>query len=378
MPKNARRSKPLPARACPAILGALEADATYSLMRLGRSLAIAAGALVLLGAPAGYSAYWFALAGQVEQGIARWEAQRRAEGYTVAHGPAERGGFPFALAFTLPRPHIARPDPPLEWRAETLTLKAKPWALKQLTFDFPGKHTLAGTADGQPRLIDAVLGSGSLDLLFDGRGRADAAALNAAGVDARLAGAADRFQVASIRAVARRLPMVGPGAVSLETDSRIAGLVLPERQGGPLGRDISLVSALANVIGQAPEDGTRAAAIKWRDSGGYVEIKETHIVWGKIEIKGSGTARLDADLQPNLRLDSQVRGGDALIDALLATGQMRLPEAIIAKGVLGALSRPAGDGGPPVLRVPITVRDGGRLYLGPVRIWRFAPLVWRQ
>ena len=146
----------------------------------------------------------------------------------------------------------------------------------------------------------------------------------------------------------------------------------------PTDRRIAMLGLMANVIGQAPEDGTRAAAVKWRDAGGYIEIKEATIVWGRIEIKGTGTARLDADLQSNIRLDSQVRGADALIDAMVQTGQMRVPEAIIAKGVLGALSRPAADGGPPVLRVPLSVRDGNRLYLGPVRMWRFPPLLWRQ
>ncbi len=346
-------------------------------MRVGRSLAIAAGALVLLGAPAGYAAYWFALAGQVEQGIARWEAQRRAEGYAIGHGPAERGGFPLALSFTLPRPQIARPDPPLEWRAEALTLSAKPWQLHDLVLEFPGKHSLAGVADGQPKLIDAVLGTGRLDLRFDERGRASAAAFNATAIDARLAGTPDRLRVATARAVARRVPSTAPADVTLETDSRLDGIDLPPDKAGPLGPRITTIGLLANVIGQAPEDGTRAAAVKWRDSGGYIEIKETTIVWGRVEIRGSGSARLDADLQPNIRLDSQVRGGDALIDAMVQTGQMRVPEAIIAKGVLGALSRPASDGGPPVLRVPLSVRDGNRLYLGPVRLWRFPPLLWR-
>ncbi|MGQ0677516.1 MAG: DUF2125 domain-containing protein, partial [Rhodospirillales bacterium] len=93
-------------------------------MRSARTLAIAAAALVFLGLPAGYTAYWFALAGRLEQGIARWEAERRAEGYAVARGPIGRGGFPLALTFTLPSPQIARPDPPLQWQAEALSLSA--------------------------------------------------------------------------------------------------------------------------------------------------------------------------------------------------------------------------------------------------------------
>jgi hypothetical protein len=346
-------------------------------MRPGRLIAIAALALVLVGLPAAYLAYWLALASQVEQGIGRWKDQRRAEGYAIAHGATERGGFPLALSFLFPHPHIKRLDPPLEWRAEALTLSAAPWRLNEMTIEFPGRHSLAGAVDGQPQLIDAVLGAGRLDLRFDERGRAGAASLNASALDAAFAGTDDRVRVASLRAVAHRVPSSAPADVTLQADARLDGIDLPPAKAGPLGPRIATAGLIANVIGQAPEDGTRAAAMRWRDAGGYIEIKELTIVWGRVEIKGAGTARLDAELQPNIRLDGQVRGGDALIDAMVQTGQMRLPEAIIAKGVLGALSRPAPDGGAPVLRVPLTVRDGNRLYLGPVRMWRFPPLLWR-
>ena len=346
-------------------------------MRPARIIAIAAAALVVLGAPAAYTAYWFALGGQVELGIQRWETDRRAEGYVIKHGPMQRGGFPFALSFTIPQPEIARPDPPLAWRAETLTVSAKPWALQDVSFRFPGRHELAGPVDGKPRLIDAAIGDGQLDVLFDGRGRALAAQLDLKQVEAKFADTGELFRIAAARSVMRRRAMTAVTDVSLETDTKITGLVLPAAQAGPLGPEIAAINALANVIGQAPENGTREAAARWRDAGGYIEIKEAQLVWNRVDIRGTGTARLDATLQPDIRLDGRVRGVDTLIDALVATGQMRVPESILAKGVLAGLSRPADDGGPPVLRVPISVREGNRVYLGPVRVGRMQPLVWR-
>jgi hypothetical protein len=72
-----------------------------------------------------------------------------------------------------------------------------------------------------------------------------------------------------------------------------------------------------------------------------------------------------------------VRGGDALIDALLASRQLSFAEALLAKAALMGLQRPAEDGGAPYLRLAVTIRDGNRIYLGPVRVGRLPPLQWR-
>jgi len=121
---------------------------------------------------------------------------------------------------------------------------------------------------------------------------------------------------------------------------------------------------------------TASLAIR-TDSGGFVEIKEIQLNWGQVELKGAGNLRLDGALQPVLRLDTRMRGWDALIDALVIQGQLKFTEALLAKGALALLAKPADDGGPPALRVPISVRDGNRVYLGPVRIWRLPQVQWR-
>jgi hypothetical protein len=365
-------------------------------MNAVRKLGFATAAVTALAAVAGAAGYWHMVAAEAEDRLAQWEAERRAEDIVVSHGPPARSGFPFALVLKLPDFEIARGGRyPLRWRSQSITAEVNPWMLGDATFAFPGKHALLVPVDGKPRPLDVTLGEGRLDVGLDGRGRPRAAALNLGQIDARLADTGDRYGIAAARVVARRpqaaggpgaalsqaagrAPAAGGGAaVELETDTRIAGLMLPPQQAGPLGPEIKTINVLADVIGPMPVAPTQAEAQRWRDAGGYIEIKDAQIVWGRLEIRGTGTARLDAELQPNVRLDSRVRNGDAIIDALVATGQMRVPEAILAKAALAALSRPADDGGPPVLRVPITVRDGNRLYLGPVRIARLPALVWR-
>jgi hypothetical protein len=58
-----------------------------------RTLIPVASAIVIVAILGGYTAWWFTLAGRVEDGVARWATERRAEGWTVQHAPIQRGGF---------------------------------------------------------------------------------------------------------------------------------------------------------------------------------------------------------------------------------------------------------------------------------------------
>lgn len=349
-------------------------------MRSPRSLSFVVAILLPVVAAIAYAVFWFVMANRVEAGIARWEEERRAEGWTVSHGAIARGGFPFALELGMPKPELRRGgDQPLAWRGEFLSASIRPWAIHDLTFRFPGKHLLEIPAGGKSRLMEVVMRDATLDLRVDERGRTQAAALNFAGFDARFPDNGDRYQIETARLAMRRHPVdpAQPAALSYETDSRIERLIVPPAQAGVMGQEITLIASLANVMGPPPGGPTAAAVTAWRDAGGYLEVKDYQMSWGKLQIQGAGTARLDAQLQALVHLDGRVRGSDALIDALVMDRQLTFPEALLAKGALFALQRPAEDGGAPYLRLAISIRDGNRLYLGPVRIARLPPLQWR-
>ncbi len=346
-------------------------------MRAPRIILLVLAVLVLVGAPAAYSAYWYTMSDRIRTGIERWAAERRAEGYTVQYQAIERAGFPFSLELRMPDPQLARGSEAFAWRADLLSASARPWNLQDITVDFPGRHALTLPIDGKPRPIRASLEIGRLDLLLDGRGHWRALATNLAALDARFSDTGEPFRVGAARIVLQRTGAQTPTAVSLAGDARIDRLVLPPERAGPLGPNVDLVRLLADVIGAAPASNSAAAMAAWRDAGGHVAIKEFQLNWGRVEVRGTGTARLDQNLQPDVRLDTQMRGWDALIDALVMRGQLKLTEGILAKGALAVLAKPGDDGGPPALRVAISVRDGNRVYLGPVRIWRLQPLQWQ-
>lgn len=355
---------------------------TRALMLRLRTLVPILSAVVIVAILGGYGAYWFVLVRQVENGVERWATERRAEGWTVGYDPIARGGFPFSLDLTMPKPSLARGgDRPLSWKGEVLTASAKPWAIQDVTLGFPGKHALTLPIDGRARPVDASLGTGRLDLRYDARGRPEAGALDVKDFAARFTDNSEQLSATAIKVVARRHAAVPTAAntapVSLETDARIENLRLPPRMSGLLGTDIALLALLANVIGPMPQSTSEAAMAAWRDAGGYLEVKEFQLTYGRLQIQAVGNVRLDAQLQPVAQLDSKVRGADALVDALVADRQLSFAEGLLGKAGLMALSRQDESGGPPYLRLAITVRDGNRIYLGPVRVGRLPTLQWR-
>ena len=111
-------AKPLPNIADPA--------GTRPRRRRLRRLAAAAVAVVALATT--HAAAWIWLTGELRDGVAAWAALRRAEGWQVGHGPPARGGWPFAVALTVP-------DVALRADRLGLYLPAGPVALAALRLD---------------------------------------------------------------------------------------------------------------------------------------------------------------------------------------------------------------------------------------------------
>src|SRR4051794_18488829 len=86
--------------------------------------------LLLVLAAAGYTAYWFYMAGAVRQAIGDWIEARRQEGFSVGADRIGVSGFPLAFRARLDGAVLAqdRAQPGYELRLPVLVGEAKPWA----------------------------------------------------------------------------------------------------------------------------------------------------------------------------------------------------------------------------------------------------------
>lgn len=341
--------------------------------------------LVVVAVVAGYAVYWQAAANTLAEGIERWAEQRRAEGYEIAYGAPEIGGFPFRLEARLEAPVITAPPGPRSWRWQgpPLLLHARPWAPLDAEASAPGRHDVEiGSGEAARRfVVDAATATGLASFGTDGRLAEATITL------ADLLATEDGWEDRTLLAEAAELH-VEPGAAdadhtepSLGFRIALAGVVLPPDAANPLGREVQKLEADGAVMGRIPGDvpgggdTLRDALSLWRDDGGTLELTRIVAWWGKLELTGSATFALDAALQPIGAMSATIAGHEATIDALVAAGTVSPRDGSLAKILLAVLSKPSPVDGAPELTAPLTLQDGW-LWVGPARLIRLPVIAW--
>jgi hypothetical protein len=343
------------------------------------TLTAALFATLTAAAAGGYGAYWFHFAAGVRAGVERWAAEQRDRGYAVGYDSLEIAGFPGRLRLRAAAPTIARPpaEPLWRWAGPRLLAEVAPWRPRQAVITLPGAQRLTFLADGRRRTLTAEAAAARLELSLDHRGRVRRATLDATEIAAVVSETGETAYVERLDlVVSPQSPAEAAASERVDIALAVEQLVLPPQPDNPLGSEIRRLIAELAAHGPLPLDGTAAAARAWTDAGGRLDVGRVEVHWGSLRVEADGGLGLDDRLQPQGEFDTALRGWDGVFDALVAAGQMSRAEATLASLGLAALARPAADGGPAVLPAAVSLRDR-RLYLGPVRLLKLRPLIWR-
>ncbi|UEM01433.1 DUF2125 domain-containing protein [Skermanella rosea] len=333
--------------------------------------------IVLFGiAAAGYTAWWFYLAGRVRDGITDWIAQQRAEAALIEYGDLEISGFPLSLTASAADVSIQRADG-LRWRGPAVIASARPWYPLDIGVNLPGSHQ-AGLvqAGGEPALgIDAPAGAkGNVRLDLSGAIRRMTVDLGRSTVTLP-----DGQQASLGRAeVTAALPETPPAdhtATALSIDARLSGVRPPPSVKAPLKGDIETVAVTARIKGALPDRLGRPAIAAWSESGGTIDIDSLTLNWGPLRIAGQGTLAFDRDLQPIGAISAAVEGVNPTMDSLATAGIVRPGDAAMAKMALTLLSRRTTADNQPIVEASLTAQDGW-LYFGPIRLLRIPRVAW--
>lgn len=357
-------------------------------------------ALVLAALFGGYALYWYIAAGTLADGIERWAAERRAEGYEIAYDAPAIGGFPFRLEARLENPVIGSPSPETggqrwRWAGPRLTLHARPWTPLDAEASAPGRHDVDIWSGDAPRhfVLDATEAVGQASFGTDGK--VNAASARFADLLIAEADSEDRSLVAGTASIALQRGAAEGGdhtKPSLGFQLALGGLVLPPDADTPLGREVETLEIAGAVLGridapggapgdapreapEAPDARLRDALARWRDDGGTLDLASVIAHWGELHLTGSGTFALDGALQPIGAMSTTISGHDAVIDALVAEGVVTARDGGLAKILLAVLSRPSPVDGTPELTAPLTFQDG-YLWAGPAKLVRLPVIDW--
>jgi hypothetical protein len=339
-------------------------------MRRRIVIGIAVG-LVL--AAAGLSLAWYLSAKALAAGVARWTAERQAEGYVISHEPAHIGGFPVALTLRLERPVMEAPGGLWRWEGPTVEGYAWLWDPLRINVSVPGRHVTTTRQGDRVRTYDtdAEKAEGTVELDQGGNFKRldldlSRMLLSERGGDSLEIGRAD------LRA---RKASTDEEEPRIRFDLRLADLILPEKPRPALGRELARFDAEGEIQGPLPGGRLKEALTRWRDAGGVLELTRVDMRWGPLDLSGDGTLALDDQMRPLAASTVTLRGLDQTLDRLVDEKLVPPREGGLAKAMVGALARPPEGGGPPEVKVPLTLQDGF-LFLGPVRLMKLPPIKW--
>ena len=347
-------------------------------MRRRRKLWIALAALVLLLA-GGDTLYWRFVTQQLDAGFRDWVAAERAGGGSVQADPPQPGGWPFAA--TLTTAHVELTDTlefpgGLAWRADRLTLR----------IDLLHPRHLQAIPGGMQRLR---LGNAPFVPFTAGRMTADIplpqdqppheAVLQAENLRAGVSAGGDTGGSLTVRRLSARFD-VPPGqpkpvlAYTLSADT----VTLPSRFRWALGDTIAAVSADGILSAPFPPGNTALAqAIAWHQQGGELDLRHFALHWGPLGLSANGKLVLDQQLQPAGQLTARVTGYDGTLDAMTQAGVLPGSAALAARAVLSLLAKPAANGQPSEVEVPLRLQHN-MLFMQNMPLARVPVLDWQQ
>ena len=338
------------------------------LPRYGRLIVVAVLVVVL----GGYSAFWFVVAGKIENGIGEWAESLRPHNVDLSWRSIRVGGFP--LSFRAEAQEVLLRDPaltePAEVRVPRLSAAARPWNLRAWRLTAPeGLTATLGPPERTTIKLVAREASGVVAPGADG-GASVQIGLEDAALDAGVRVGARQVEL-SLALPARPPQSADERALALAATVRDLSVpVVPT----PLRNPLDEVSVAAALMGPVPTAPPRQAATAWRDAGGTLEIERVALRWGTLAISGSGTMALDAELQPIGSYSGAIEGYDELMSALAAAGRLRGADAGLARMALGFLAKP-GPGARPQITAPFTIQNG-QMLLGPVKLGPAPRIPW--
>lgn len=331
-----------------------------------------------------YSVFWFYAATEFREGVANWFADRQAEGFSARYQRLEISGFPTSLRVLLNEPAFGRrrsadaPDPQdWQWQGERLIAETRPWNIRRLSVLVQGPQQLSFFHGLRPVILKGQLGRLNADLTFHGDGLPRVIQLDVENLD--IASPDRRLRIAAVRAnlAARRLFPDSPTEKTPTFTIKVTAgdIQIPRLWRLPLGYKIARLSVNASILGEVPPAEITTALSKWRDAGGILEVANLDGQYGPLRARASGTVALDAALQPVAALTARLQGFFPTVDALRAANLIRSRDAVMAKVVLGALSRRPRGGGPAAISLPLSIQKQ-TLYAGPVPLMKIPPIDW--
>lgn len=116
---------------------------------------------------------------------------------------------------------------------------------------------------------------------------------------------------------------------------------------------------------------------RWQNQVEKVLINNIELKKETMELKGSGYVGLDKYLQPEMLLETKIKGHDEFIEFLITSGQIEAMPAMLAKAGLNSLTKIDPETNLPYVSLNAKILDRV-LFLGPVRVTKLDRIQWMK
>jgi hypothetical protein len=311
-----------------------------------------------------HGAYWFVASGQIKTRAVDWIATQEAAGYQIEHEGLSVSGYPFRFSLRVEAARIAAPAAEGDWRASVpqVAATAQFYNLNHWIVTPDGPIVLEAQTEGGPARWRLTSQSARLSLAASG----GATTRIGASVDDLVleveAGPRPALEAVDSLALSGFLDRDDTLALRIQADGlRLAADVLDAPLEAAFGRELQVIrmDAALSEFAALARSGDPA---EWRRAQGVLQINRTQLIWGVIDLAGSGDLALDDDLLPAGRLSMVVNDPETLITALVEAGLVHDEQGDALR--LAALMAPRREGG---VALPLRLQ-GGAVFLGPARL----------
>ena len=316
-----------------------------------------------------YGGYWFVGHSAVENGLARWFEDRRADGWVAEYSRLNTAGFPSRFDTTITDLELADPETGLAWSAPRFQILALSYQPQHYIAIWPEDQTIAN-----PRYKYAVHADNMRASVVFVPGLSFTLDHSAAELDnfsvTRSDGAVTSFRKG--RFGTRRSDVVENGhdiAFEVADYKPDTGNLTVLDPNDTLPDEIDGLRLDMTIGFDAPWD--RSAIEERRPQPTSLDLKIAKATWGQLDLELAGSLKIDAGGVPEGEIRIRAQNWREIIE-LLVNMRVLPPDykPLVERGI-AVISAMSGD--PNHLDAPLTFSEG-RMSFGPIPLGR-APLI---
>lgn len=319
---------------------------------------------VVIVAALGWGGFWYWQASARERALVGWLESRQAAGWVAQADDVRVTGFPSRVDSIVTNLDLADPGAGWRWKADELQILSLTYKPNHIIAALPGEQVFSTPFDTLRLHADDLKGS----ILFRPTPRLelDHMTFEIGGMEV----AGDSGWSAGIgKAILATRQATDSGAPPFSHDLAFnaSGLALPPelmqalRVGDVLPAEIGTVSVDALLAFDRPWD--RPSVEGGLPALTEMRVRDVHLAWGKLDLRGKGTLDVDAQGFAEGRIDLTARNWGEMLDLAEQGGMIGGTTAVTLRTGLGLLARVSGSNG--TIAVPLDFA-GGQTRLGPI------------